>query len=165
MWYRSVREGCLENEVLRQAILAHDVEPQHLLKRMRQVRPDLERRKLTIRKPLINTRHNAGEERLRDAAFLLVQPMSYFKRIVWLDAASFHVMPDGKVEVWASADRHDLQRTDVHLGIAPNKRVSIKYYAAVNWLKGPVAIVFVTGTTGVDKIYKVSCTHRSCITP
>jgi len=161
MWYTSVREACMQNNVLKRACLDFNVSPRQLLARMRQVRPDLQRRKVTVRKPLTNRRHNAAAARLRDATVLLAQPWSYFKRIMWLDAASFFVIPDGKVEVWASSAASNLQRTDVHLGVAAKDRIHIKYYAMVNALVGAVAIVFITGTTGVNHGYTVSSSAPS----
>lgn len=163
MYWASVRLACTENAHMRQVLKDHDITPKQLLLRMHAVQPDLEYLNLYVKKPLQNQRHDAQVLRLQAAIHLINLPEHMFKRTFWLDAASFCVTPELKVKVWSSRDAANegkLMRTDPHLALAANKMVYIKYYACVNWLKGPVAVSFVTGTTGIPKSYMVSVTTQ-----
>jgi hypothetical protein len=155
MWWTSVELACEENTRLQEVVKDFGVKPKYMLHRMKHVQPDLVRRNLYVHKPLVNRRHDVAFLRCKDAKYLLTLPQHVFKRVFWLDMASMCVMPDRQVQVWTGKDQDMLQRTDPHMGLSPKNMVWLRYYAVVNWLKGAVAIVFVTGTTGVPVVYKV----------
>lgn len=161
MWYTSINEACTINPILSKALTDYNIKPNTLLKACKRACPKLSRRALTVKPPLQNKRHNVQEKRLSTALHLNSLPRHMFMRTFWLDGASVCVRPDGSIMVWASSDEQNLLRTDPHLALQNKKCVWLKYYACVNALEGPVGLVFVSGTTGLPLLYKVSTCRQS----
>lgn len=75
------------------------------------------------------------------------------RRIMWVDSKKIRVSP-GKLKVIGR--RNKLLEVVEHPNISTSgKCVTLNYYACVNAVLGPVAIRFVTGTTGLRRRYKV----------
>lgn len=75
---------------------------------------------------------------------------------MWLDAKKWWVRPE-KLRVWGSKAGGRIIADHPSLFMS-GKTVCLHYYAVVNAELGPVAIMWVTGTTGMRKRYKV----RTC---
>lgn len=82
-------------------------------------------------------------------------------RIVWIDSKRVRVTP-GKLRVIGR--RGEVIAVVEHPMISSSgKCVTLNYYAAVNAILGPVAIKFVTGTTGLRRRYKVRTLQVECV--
>lgn len=75
---------------------------------------------------------------------------------MWVDAKKFWVSPK-RLRVWGSKKQGPIIASHPSVFMS-GKQVCLHYYAVVNAELGPVAIKYVTGTTGFRKRYRV----RTC---
>jgi hypothetical protein len=73
-----------------------------------------------------------------------------------LDQKKLWVCPKGR-RVWCDTRMDELLIVDSRTNIT--KPIKLCFYLAVNALVGVVDIIFVTGTSGLDKGYKVIFLH------
>ena len=86
---------------------------------------------------------------------------SFSNRIFWVDAKKLHVSLKSQ-RVWLDSDNPPDTIEDVRAAGARGGLKTLHFYAAVNACQGPVAFVFITGTTGLkrDPPYRVSFSSR-----
>lgn len=127
-----------------------------LIKAIKAVHPKFVRAKLTIRHTLTDA-HKAA--RKKECTTLLSKPPRDKHLVVFIDAKSINMSEQARYG-WV-----DLSVGKSIEGVKPathkGKIITLKYYAAVNALLGPVLLTFYTGTSGMDhdhsgKHYQVS---------
>lgn len=144
--YVSINEGLDMNPALKDIVSTHTMSPRTLLRNMQQVQPKLKKRTEDI-KPVMNSR--LKQLRMRACQQLLQFSDQYFRRIFWIDAKTMHILPTART-VWMEAGAPIPVRSDPRLPRSGRDRRTLHFYAAVNWCVGPVAIRFVTGTSGLQ---------------
>lgn len=120
----------------------------HLLRACMLALPTLKRVKIQVRvwlKPEIK------QQRVTVSNLLLAKPVEWFNAVVWLDCKTLYINPTSSF-AWvntAAMSPHDLVREDRRCRARGKELVRLKFYIAVNALLGPVALIWVTGTTGL----------------
>jgi hypothetical protein len=152
--YTSIKEAAAYEKVIRTTAKKYGVTLQHLLRALHRHDPNLARGKEKLRRYL-DKEHRA--ERRRIARAMLRKPLSYFKRVFWLDAKHLYVVPPVGY-VWC--DAAELGSLFVEDPAARTKPLCLNYYAVVNWFAGAVDLLWVTGTSGLKSRFKVS--HPQC---
>lgn len=110
--------------------------------------PTLKRVKIQVKvwlKPEIKS------QRVAAAAKLLDLPPAWFESVVWLDCKTMYINPSSYY-AWvdtATMSPHDLVKEDKRCRARGKELVKLKFYIAVNAKCGPVALVWVTGTSGL----------------
>jgi hypothetical protein len=155
LWWNSARAGMQSNASLAAVAQDYNVTVEQLKRYMKKAQPKLCRRTMYIKKPLNSKRKDARPQRLRDAIALLAMPEEDFQRVFWLDAAGVDVCPKATEKVWASRDEENMVVLDPHMALSGKSKMVLKYYALVNYFSGACGVVFVTGTTGLAKEYRV----------
>ena len=126
--------------------------------RLQRYDPNLKRRLVTLKKRLTEEQKAARQE----AAQVLVDKgpalSDYLKRTFWIDAKKLWVV--GKRGRYIVYTKEPGKRRPMSHSMAGNQKkqdkVAIHYYAVVNYFKGPVMYVEVSGTTGLPRKYRVS---------
>lgn len=146
--YRTWAQFCQNCPVAIECLEETGVTPAHLLRTCLATLPSLKRVKIQIKvwlKPEIK------EQRVAAAARLLELPPAWFERVVWLDCKTMYINPTN-FYAWvdtATMSPNDLVKADKRCRARGKELVKLKFYIAVNALCGPVALVWVTGTTGL----------------
>lgn len=156
-YYRSIDEaisGPFSNDYLVWLVDQFDV---------KDIRKTLWRRMLTadsdIRHILRSVKHNFTNvektKRMEAAAQHLASSKAHamwLASIVWIDAKSGWTTPEGE---WVYASAKDAADPGFPVPHNASTKLKLKFYIAVNALIGPVAIIFVSGTSGQAQVYKV----------
>ena len=146
--YRTWAQFCQNCPTAMQCLEATGVTPAHLLKTCLATLSSLKRVKIQVKvwlKPEIKA------QRMAAAAKLLELPPAWFEGVVWLDCKTMYINPTS-FYAWvdtATMSPHDLVKEDKRCRARGKELVKLKLYIAVNALCGPVALVWVTGTTGL----------------
>lgn len=151
--YESITEAAKYESVLRKAMDTYNVTAAHLLKAVHRFDPSLVRGKEKLRRYLDNSHR---QQRVKIAKRLLRLPLKYFKKVFWLDAKHLYIVPPTGHVYCDAAERSSLFVEDPK---AKGKPMCLHYYAMVNWFTGAVYIIWVTGTTGMKRLFLVS--HRA----
>ena len=124
------------------------VTPRHLLRACQATLPTLKRKKIQLR---VWLRPATKAERVADSQTLLGKTDRWFFSVVWVDAKTLYINPTTAYAWVNTADMagHKLEREDRRVRPKKSLAVKLKFYIAVNALYGPVALVWVTGTTGM----------------
>lgn len=126
----------------------------YLLQCMKKFDPTLTQKQAKAR-PALSEAQKA--DRKEKAAILIAKDDNYFKRVFWIDAKTIYMTPMRGRYAWNNCNHQHRVIEDERF--KPSRKVvKLNYYACVNYLKGPVAIIFVTGTTGLKSKYKVNLT-------
>jgi hypothetical protein len=145
--YTSIQEAARYEKVIRNTMEEYGVTADHLLRACKRIYPNLttgrERRRRYLTK-----QHRA--KRMRLAKRLLRKAQYYWKKVFWLDAKHFYIVPPTFRVFCDKKDKSAIYVEDPHARTTP---ICLHYYAAVNWFTGAVALVWVTGTTGLKKRY------------
>jgi ribosomal protein L13E len=148
--YTSIKEAAAHEKVIRTTAKKYEVTLQHLLRAMHRHDPSLARGKEKLRRYLDNE-HRAKRRSI--ARTLLRMPLSYLKRVFFLDAKHLYIVPPVGY-VWC--DAAELGSLFVEDPAARTKPWCLNYYAMVNWFGGAVDLIWVSGTTNQKCTFKVS---------
>lgn len=146
--YPSIEVLAAEHPAVQQVLDSTGVTVQTLIRRMKIIRPTLQRVQLQPKKKL-TAQHKAN--RLRDCKELIKYSHAELQRVVYLDAKS---MPMLISEMWGWVDTAD-EDTMVEVERAQTRKaksVMLNYYIAVCGLAGAVWLYFYTGSTGMGPI-------------
>lgn len=152
-FYTSMAEACEQCEVIRRVMHKYDCSPDYLLRRMKQLDPNLKKVRLDY-KIKLNPEQMASRQQ---AAAMLLERIrkdpTFLLRVCWID--EWHVWctaKDAHLKVWA--DAHDSR---VH-EVLPTpqlkkteKPIVIRCVAMVNAILGPIHMEFTTGTTDLQR--------------
>jgi len=152
LWWTSVAAAIKDNDRLREVMEIHKVTKGQLLRAMRAAQPDLCRRNLYVKRTLPAA---TISNRLNTAAAMLDLDENVLKRTFWIDAAGIDIIPNATHKVWASRNEKDMIVIDPLMSLPKSKRMTLKYYAQVNYFQGACGLEYITGTTGVPPAYKV----------
>lgn len=127
---------------------ATKVTPRHLLRACLATMPTLKRKKIQLR---VWLRPATKAERVADCQNLLGKTDRWFQSVIWVDAKTLYINPTTAYAWVNTADMagHTLEREDRRVRPKPSQAVKLKFYIAVNALMGAVALVWVTGTSGL----------------
>jgi hypothetical protein len=164
--YLSVQEGISRSKKLQQIQRETGASNRTMLDSMKRVLPTLCMRTQRFSQSLSD---GQKKERLRVSKLLVKKSRSYFKKVIWTDAAKFYIDTGPCKRVWVDRGRHNL--LDLVDDRAPGKRqkqVCLAYYAAVSEDLGPLHIQLTSGTKGYNgrhlksfKVtYKTQATHE-----
>ena len=153
--FTSINEAVEQSSELKEIVSTHAMSPRTLLRNMQKARPDLVKRTEDLKPPM-----DSRLKQLRMSACdkLLDHGDQYFKRIFWLDAKTMHIVPKAK-KVWIESRAPIPVRSDPRLPRSGRDRRTLHFYAMVNWCVGPVAIRFVTGTSGLQHEHPYMVSH------
>lgn len=154
--YRSMKEVKKCSALVRDMITAAGCTTDTVRRSLKRLCPELVYKKLWV-KPKLTDKHKS--DRYDTCCQLLERSEKDLEKVVWLDAKSIY-MTIAHRKGWVLLGEQDIFET-IH---PPSKKqpMVLKYYAAVNYRVGPVALIFYTGTTGMkadrdpSKTYKVS---------
>jgi len=118
-----------------------------LLRAIKRVRWSVRRRLLKL-KNWLSPQHQAA--RLRDCNILVKDwPVERLRRVFWIDAATIIIKPHG-MRVYLPPGCRALVFSDPRMPKHPSQIKKMKFYICVNAILGPVALVFVTGTSELE---------------
>jgi len=146
--YRTWSQFCQNDPTALECLEETGVTPAHLLRTCVATVPTLKRVKIQVKvwlKPEIKS------QRVAAAAKLLDLPPAWFESVVWLDCKTMYINPTNYY-AWvdtATMSPHDLVKEDKRCRARGKELVKLKFYIAVNAKCGPVALVWVTGTSGL----------------
>lgn len=151
--FSGINEALELSTDLNEIVTAHDMHPRTLLRNMQKALPSLKKCKEDLR-PVLTER--LKQQRLDACKQLLGYSDQYFRRIFFLDAKTMHIVPEAR-EVWVDTSQPMPIRTDSRKPRSGKDRRTLHFYAMVNWCVGPVALIYVTGTSGLKpaKTYTV----------
>lgn len=140
---------------LRAIVSNSQMHPQTLLRNMRAANPDLVKRTEDL-KPILNNK--LKEQRVTACHKLLQFSNAYFRRVFWLDAKTMHISPSAR-KVWVDRKLPSHVKSDARVPRSGRDRRTLHFYAMVNWCAGPVAMIFVTGTSGLQHAQPYTVSH------
>lgn len=145
-WFCNMKhalQNCPKLEALRAEL---GVSARTLQRAMRREEPLCRQVRQAIKRAL-----SAANRDQRSAACsrLLTWPLSWLLRTFWLDAATIYVIPKSQA-AFVPPEFQDRVASDPRLPSHISKATKLKFYICVNAVVGPVALVFVTGTTDLD---------------
>jgi hypothetical protein len=146
--FRTWSQFCSWSPVAKACLDATGVTSAHLLRACQLSLPTLKRVKIHLKVWLAPATKNA---RVAAATKLLSKHADWFKSVVWVDAKTLYINPKNTY-AWvntASMSPHDLVREDKRFKAKGNELLKLKFYVAVNAVCGPVALIWVNGTTGL----------------
>lgn len=146
--FRTWSQFCSWSPIARACLEATKVTQAHLLRACQLSLPTLKRVKIQLKVWLAPATKAA---RVAASTKLLAKPAAWFNSVVWLDAKTLYINPKNTY-AWvntAAMSPHDLVREDKRFKARGKELIKLKFYIAVNALCGPVALVWVTGTTGL----------------
>ena len=162
-YYTTIKQACVENVLLAQVCQRYHVTPDHLLRRMHQVDPDLSRR--TLRYKLELTMAQLSNRSLT-AAILWDKCSDNPEMLLYsffADECSI-MFVDSHASVKVYCDAHDANVSLVlpckH--VKKGQQIKVRLLGVVNAVTGPFYMEFTTGTTDIqrrflpNKTYKVS---------
>lgn len=149
--YSSINEAVRDNTYLKWVVSTKKVSLGYLIQCMKKYDPTLSQKQAKARPALTDAQKADRQEK---ATILAQKDDNYFKRVFWIDAKTMYMTPMRARYAWSNSKHQHLVIEDERF--KPSRKVvKLNYYACVNQLKGAVAIVFVTGTTGLKSKYKV----------
>ena len=122
-----------------------------LWRRMMAADPDLRR----VRRPAkhcFTPEQKAARRRVAAQRADMDDQMFYLLSMVWIDCKKGWTNAQGE---WVYASARDAAQPDFPVDQKAYGKFKLQFYIAVNALVGPVALIFTTGTTGLNKGYKV----------
>lgn len=155
--FSSINEAIERTSELRDIVSTHAMSPRTLLRNMQAAQPDLVKRTEDLKPPMTS---RLKQLRMDACDKLLQHSDQYFRRIFWLDAKTMHIVPKAR-KVWVESGAPLPVRTDSRLPRSGRDRRTLHFYAMVNWCVGPVAIRFVTGTSGLQHARPYTVSHWS----
>lgn len=154
--YSSFKHACSQDEELQSILITADVTRKHLLACIGIEDPSAVFGMLHVKNAFTLSERRG---RIKDSKKMLrnfSRAATYSQRIFWIDAKKMHVSLASQKVWFDSTDQPDTVE-DVRAQGARGGLKTLHFYAAVNACKGPVALIFVTGTTGLqrDPAYRV----------
>lgn len=148
--YGSFQHALEESEELKQILQRSGVKSAHLLRCIKCVHPEIVFRVQPV-KPAFNLKQKKA--RVRDSKRLMKRSDRWRQEMFWVDAKKMHIKATPRL-AW-------LDKTQLTATVPDSRtdgRVTLHFYAMVNAKGGPVALKYVTGTTGLqsDAQYLVS---------
>ena len=156
--YSSFSHALSLNQELQSILQTAGVGKKHLLQGIKNVDSSPAFRMLHIKNALT---HEERSERMRISRHMIREfsrADCFSKRIFWIDAKKMHVSLKSQ-KVWLDSENPPETVEDARAQGARGGWKTLHFYAAVNACQGPVAFVFITGTTGLQRNppYRVRC--------
>lgn len=155
--FSSLNEALDISAELRSIVSSHYIAPRTLLRHMQKSHRNLVQQSEDL-KPILSTR--LKQLRIAACEKLLKNSDEWFYRLFWLDAKTMHIVPSTR-KVWVDRTVPMRVKSDARLPRSGKDRRTLHFYAMVNWCVGPVAIVFVTGTSGLQQAKSYTVSHWS----
>jgi hypothetical protein len=145
-YYTSIVKACESNPTLAAICKQYDVSPRTLLHHMRKIDCTCYRRRMVIKRKL-----TIPTKLLRTHSCKSLKKWSVrrLRHTFWIDAATIWLHPKARL-VYAPADA-ELVESDERAPANSKQLRKLKFYICINAIVGPVALVFITGTTGMEK--------------
>lgn len=144
--FSSINDAVEHSIEMKSMVRTAQMHPRTLLRNIVDAHPNLVKRTEDV-KPTLSTR--LKEARITACSKLLAHSSDWFKRVFWLDAKTMHIVPSAR-KVWVDSSRPMPVKSDARIPRSGRDRRTLHFYAMVNWCTGPVAIKFVTGTSGLQ---------------
>lgn len=144
--FSDLKEALSSSPELQSIVSTHDMQPQTLLLNMQEANPNLVKRREDL-KPMLTNR--LKQQRVTACNKLLQYSDAWFRRVFWLDAKTMHIAPTAR-QVWVDSSVPMPVKKDTRMPRSGRDRRTLHFYSMVNWCVGPVAIMFVTGTSGLQ---------------
>lgn len=157
-YYTDIYDALKHSAALRRIRRKAELNEMGFWRRLKQMRPEVSSKWSSPTPPLTPEQR---QQRIEVCEWLLAMGdvlLEYLKRVFWIDAKKYWVsMP--RVRVLCRRDQpapfHKARNT-----FMKQNRICVFYYAVVNFFRGPVLYVEVTGTTGLKgRAYKVRCSR------
>ena len=147
VWYRSIRHALAQCAALRQLLARCGCSVRTLQRAMKAAEPECRRRRLVVKRVLTPANRN---QRLAVARHLRANwgPQRLL-RVFWVDAATIYVVPKGMLAYAPPSAARDVV-ADPRLPSHSSNVLKLRFYMCVSAIGGPVALVFTTGTTGLE---------------
>jgi len=160
--YRNVAHAVRLSKKFESMVQATGACHRTVLRAMKRVDPKLGRVRQTV-KPLLSQKEKDKRQRL--AAQLRRMPATVRKASQYMDEASYN-MDNLKCKVYGDTSVGEIVVEDTRAPRTRDQRQLLNFCVVFNWSRGPVAIVFVSGTKGLPgshylvRTYLHTCTHR-----
>ena len=149
-WYSSLTQALEDSEQLRDILSTAGITRKHLLQRIKKVDPDVVYGMLHVKAAFTNDEKYLRIKVSKQLIRMFTQAASLAKRVFWVDAKKMHVSLDSQ-QVWFDSEDKPDTVEDVRAQGARGRLKTLHFYAAVNACGGPVHLVFITGTTGLQR--------------
>lgn len=143
-YFRSIAQAVALKPELKAITKKYDIKPATLLRHMKDVEGDV-RLRLEVVKRCLTDDNKA--QRLKSSKQLMLWPLERLRRTFWIDAATIYIVPKSQ-RVYAPPDAHMVE-TDDRMPNHSSQLQKLRFYVCINAILGPVAIKFITGTTGL----------------
>lgn len=153
--FTGIREALELSAELRAIASPHNMNPRTLLRNMQAAQPSLVKRMEDL-KPILDQRLKT--KRLVACDNLLKFSDQWFRRVFWLDAKTMHIEPKAR-KVWVDSKAPMPIRSDARKPRSGKDRRTLHFYAMVNWCVGPVALIYVTGTSEMEREKEYMVSH------
>lgn len=141
--YPSFSYACDESEELRGILARAKISRKHLLVRIKTAAPGLVFRMQSV-KAAFNAKQK--KDRMRDCRWHIRKSDRYRLQTFYVDAKKMYVSAS-PVKAWLDGS----EETDTIPDLRAETRTVLHFYAVVNACGGPVALMYVTGTTGLAR--------------
>jgi hypothetical protein len=146
--YLSVTQAVNTSPYMHAMCVQYNIKPRNLLCMMKREKTSLKKVKKQVRTPFTQELKERRMKIAQELHTIYNLTPSYFKNIFFVDAKKIHIMPKG-VAVWVDAKTDEFMLEDARTSASGKTGVTLQFYAVVNAVAGPVAMVYTTGTTGM----------------
>lgn len=152
-FYTCMTEAVRKCPLIRNTLNTYNVSPEYLLRRMKEVDPNLRHIRLDYKMELNDAQRASRVAAAYQMRMAIAQDNSLLDHIIWVDEWHCWCSPEKAcTKVWC--DAHDARATAV-LPIPQHRRgqhpIVVRCIAFVNALLGAIHIEFTTGTTGLQR--------------
>lgn len=157
LYYTSIKQAVEDQPQLKAACTAHNVTPEHLLKRMHEVDPELKYYTLDLKQALTDEQM----EKRRFCAQVLynwaTSDPNFLLSVIYIDEFSFSFIPlpkHIKIKIYCGLNDDEVRHHVVHNPYASSSQPHIKVRSIIftNALLGAFRIEMMTGTTGIRRL-------------
>lgn len=164
--YSSLAEAINGNATLKRILTKARCSARTLLRRMKQVDTNLAYKPVSFRPPLSAVNKQKRLAIARQHLRRWHEEPTYFRRVVFLDAAKIKLMSPAAARIWCDSKQPSSERVVTHPAMTSSgqrgKGIKLEYYAAVNTEVGPVDLIWCSTSSGSNKQFKASAAraHR-----
>jgi hypothetical protein len=158
LYYTSIKQACEDEPFLKAACNDYNVTPDHLLKRMHEADPNLKYYTLDLKRALTDEQMAARRFTAQNLYASAMADATFLPSIFWGDEFSMSFIPapsHAKIKVYCDLHNEEVSHQVVHNPYASSSQPHIKTRSLiwVNAVYGPVCIEFMTGTTGIQRLF------------
>jgi hypothetical protein len=143
-YYSSIRDAATQCAGIRKILDDTGITKEHLLQRMKALDSRVRKTMQRIKRVLTDANK---KQRCDDSRALLQWAVERLYQVFWVDAATIQIIPKDHM-VYAPPGAPNVVE-DPRLPSHSRKVPKLKFYICINAILGPVALEFVTGTTGL----------------